>query len=205
LGTDHIDIYLAHHYDESTPLEETLSAFDSLVRDGKIRYYGLCNFTAWQTCKAIWIADRSGFTPPVCVQNSYSLLDRILEGEMFDLAHDQGLGVMAYSPLAIGLLSGIYSADASPPKNSLWGRRWRHRFEGRLDGVPDRVLKTLREVATDLGKTPAQVALAWVLAHPEVSVAVMGCDTIRHLDDNLGSIGWTLDDEHLTRLNNVSL
>ena len=179
-------------------------AFDSLLRAGKIRYYGFCNFAAWQTCKALWIADRRGFAPPICVQNAYNLIDRALENEMFDLVHDQGLGVMAYSPLAVGLLSGVYSRGTPPPPGTLWGSRWLDRFEGRLDGAPGLVLNVVREVAAELEKTPAQVALAWVLAHSEVSVAIVGCDRLEHLDDNLGAVGWTLGDEHIARLNHQS-
>ena len=106
LGTDHLDIYLAHHPDPSTPLEETVTAFDRLVRDGKIRYYGFCNFKAWQAARALWVADRSGLEPAVCLQAPYNLIDRELEDEVFGLVRDQGLAVMAYSPLAVGLLTG---------------------------------------------------------------------------------------------------
>ena len=205
LGTDHIDIYLAHVFDESTPLEETVRAFDDLVRSGKVRYAGCCNFTAWQVCKALWLADRIHAAPFICVQNPYHLLNRDLEREMFGLVRDQGLGVMVYSPLAIGLLSGIYSPDRPPPSGSLWATAgYRGRFSAAMQGASGEVVSTVIELAKELGRTPAQLAIAWVLSHPEVTVAITGGDTIGHLDDSLGSVGWTLDDSVRQKLDVVS-
>lgn len=201
LGTDRIDIYLAHHPDPTTSIYETVSAFDQLITDGKIRYYGLCNFKAWQTSKALWTADKHGLDPAACVQASYNLIDRSLEHEVLELVRDQNLGVMAYGTLAVGLLSGVYSADAPPPKDRLWGSKWRDRFEGRLQGKAGLVLQVIQEVGEELGKTRAQVATGWVLANPAVSVAIMGCDDVTQLDENLGSIGWEFSDEQLERLN----
>ena len=110
---------------------------------------------------------------------------------------------MAYSTLAVGLLSGDYTPDDPPPPDSLWGSRWRDRFAGRLDGHAGRILQAVRQIGTELGKTPAQIATAWVLSNPTVSVAIMGCDEVAQLDENLGSIGWSLSEEHLNRLNTV--
>ena len=204
LDTDHLDVYLVHRYDETTPLEETLSALDTLVRDGKIRYFGVCNFTAWQVCKALWASDRRSQESLICVQNPYSLMNRSLESEMFGLVADQGLGVMAYSPLAVGLLSGAYSADAPAPENSLWATNRDAAFSTALEGDRGRTLSVVQEVARETGKTPAQVALAWVLSHPEISVAITGGDTVAHLEDNLGAIGWQLDPDQIARLNEAS-
>ena len=204
LDTDHLDVYLVHSYDETTPLDETLSALDSLVRDGKIRYFGVCNFTAWQVCKALWTSGRNGQEPLICVQNPYSLMNRSLEDEMFGMVADQGLGLMAYSPLAVGLLSGMYSADEPAPGGSLWATNRKAVFDAALDGDRGRTLAAVQEVARETGKTPAQVALAWVLSHPEVTVAITGGDTIAHLEDNLGAVGWNLDDDQIARLNEAS-
>ena len=203
LGTDHIDIYLAHHPDPTTSLEDTISAFDQLVSDGKIRYYGLCNFKAWETAKALWAAERQGSTPASCVQAAYNLINRSLEDEVLELAAHQDLGVMAYSTLAVGLLSGAYTPDEPPPPDRLWGSRWRDRFDGRLDGRAGRILQAVREIGAELGKTPAQIATAGVLSNPTVSVAIMGCDEVAQLDENLGSVGWSISEEHLNRLNTV--
>ena len=110
---------------------------------------------------------------------------------------------MAYSTLAVGLLSGAYTPDEPPPPDRLWGSRWRDRFDGRLDGRAGRILQAVREIGAELGKTPAQIATAWVLSNPTVSVAIMGCDEVAQLDENLGSVGWSLSEEHLNRLNTV--
>ena len=205
LNTDYIDVYLAHVFDESTPLEETVRALDDLVRSGKVRYAGCCNFTAWQVCKALWLAERISAAPFICVQNPYHLLNRDLEREMFGLVRDQGLGVMVYSPLAIGLLSGIYSPDRPPPSESLWATAgYRERFSAVMQGPSGEVVSTVIELAKELGRTPAQLAIAWVLSHSEVTVAITGGDTIDHLDDSLGSVGWTLDDSVRQKLDELS-
>ena len=139
----------------------------------------------------------------MCVQAPYNLIDRGLEDEVFGLVRDQGLAIMAYSPLAVGLLTGVYSPDEPPPANRLWGSRWRNRFEGKLADRPGRILVAAREIAAELDKTPAQVALAWVLARHEVTVAVFGCDDVKQLDENLGALGCHLSADHLDRLNSL--
>ena len=204
LDTDRIDVYLVHGFDPTTPLEETVRALDDLVRQGKLRYVGCCNFAAWQVCKALWIADRLNAEPFMCVQNPYSLLNRRLENEMFGLVQAEGLGVMAYSPLGVGLLSGTYLPGNLAPAQSLWGTRRKDTFEDTLSGQTASVVETLREVALEAGKTMAQVALAWVLSHSKVTVAITGGDTIEHLEDNLGALGWELSSEHRGRLDEVS-
>ena len=203
LGTDHIDIYLAHHPDPSTPIEETVAAFDRLIQDGKVRYYGFCNYKAWQAARGLWAADRRGLEQAVCLQAPYNLINRALEDEVFGLVRDQALAVMAYSPLAVGLLTGVYSPDEPPPINRLWGSKWRHRFDGRLDGRPGLILAAVREIAAELGKTPAQVSLAWVLARPEVTVAILGCDNTSQVDENLGALEFDLSEDQLDRLNSL--
>ena len=114
LGTDHLDVYLLHQFDDETPVEETVRVLDDLVTSGKTRYIGACNFAAWQVCKFLWTADRVGADPLVTIQNPYSLLNRTLETEMFGLLRDQGLGAMAFSPLGAGLLSGLYTPGRAP-------------------------------------------------------------------------------------------
>jgi aryl-alcohol dehydrogenase-like predicted oxidoreductase len=204
LQTDHVDVYLTHVYDPTTSLEETVRALDEVVRSGKARYVGCCNYAAWQVCRALWLADTQVAHPYVCVQNPYSLLNRELEREMFGLARDRGLGVMAYSPLAVGLLSGAYQPGQPAPDGSLWATRRRDQFARTMQGAVAEVARTVRELATELGKTPAQVAIAWVLAHPEVTCAISGADTEDQLDDVLGSVGWVLPSEARRRLDDVS-
>ena len=204
LGTDRIDVYLLHNYDPDTPLEETLRVLDDLVTAGKVRYVGCCNFAAWQVCKALWTADRINADPFICVQNPYSLLNRSLEAEMFELVRDQGLGVMVYSPLGVGLLSGAYTPSETPPLGSLWSIKDRERYTASVSGPTPAILETVRTIAIERGKSPAQVALNWVISKPEVTVAISGSDSIEQLDDNLGAVGWTLSEEELTRLDEVS-
>lgn len=204
LNTDHIDVYLAHVFDDSTPLEETVRAFDDLVRAGKVRYVGCCNYAAWQAGRALWIANSLKMTPFICVQNPYSLLNRSLEREMFGLVRDQRLGVMAFSPLAVGLLSGAYSPHRPPPVDSLWARRKDWHFAARMGGAAGEVISTLIGLAAELGKTPAQLALAWVLSHPEIPVAILGADTAIHVEENVGAVGWTLDERSKENLDVVS-
>ncbi len=205
LKTDYIDVYLIHAFDAGTPQEETIRALDDLVRSGKVRYIGCCNHQAWQVCKALWISDKSHAASYMCVQNMYNLLNRDLESDMFGLVQAEGLGVMAYSPLAVGLLSGVYSSDEPPPEGTLWATRYRDEFDRRMSGATGQVISTLKQFASELGKTPAQLAVAWVLSHPEVTVAISGSDTIAQLDDTLGGIGWELDAAIREALDRVSL
>lgn len=204
LDTDHIDIYLVHSFDQHTPQEETIRALDDLVHSGKVRYVGCCNYAAWQVCRALWLADKVNAMPYMCVQNPYSLLNRRLEQEMFGLVRELGLGVMAYSPLAVGLLSGAYKPGEPAPAGSLWATRRKDIFGRTMEGVVADVVKAVYDSAAALGKTPAQVALAWVLSHQEVTVAISGADTIEQLNDNLGGVGWTLPAEVREKLDDVS-
>ena len=204
LGTDYLDVYLVHVFDIHTPLEETIRALDDVVRAGKARYVGCCNYAAWQVVQGQWIAEKRNATPFMCVQNQYSLLQRTPEHELFDVIRTHGLGMMAYSPLGVGLLSGLYHPQTPPPAGTLWGKRDLERYNKLMAGQAGRVIETLFEVAKEVGKTPAQVAIAWVLDHPEVTVAITGGDTGEHLNDNLGGVGWKLDPELRHRLDVVS-
>lgn len=204
IGTDHIDFYLVHGFDDRTPLDESVRALDDLVHSGKVRYVGCCNHEAWQVCKALWVADRLNAIPYMCVQNMYSLLNRHLEKEMFPFLRDAGLGAMAYSPLHIGLLSGLYTPGAPPPPGSLWASRPPEAYAAMAGEAQQKVMATVIELAGELGKTPAQLAIAWVLSHPEITLAITGSDTAEHLDDNLGGVGWTLDEAVRERLDAVS-
>lgn len=204
LDTDHIDVYLIHVTDNTTPQEETIRALDDLVHSGKVRYLGCCNHQAWEVCKALWIAESINATPYMCVQNMYNLLNRDLETEMFGLVREEGLGVMCYSPLSVGLLSGVYATDQPPPDGTLWATRYREEFDRRMSGATGNVIRTLKRLSDEIGKTPAQLAVAWVISHPEVSVAISGSDTIEQLDDTLGGVGWELDAQIREELDDVS-
>ncbi len=205
LQTDHVDVYLVHVFDATTPLEETVRALDDVVKSGKARYVGCCNYAAWQVCRALWIADTLNAYGYMCVQNQYNLLNRQLEVEMFGLVRDRGLGLMAYSPLAAGLLGGAYRPGQPAPAGTLWATRLAHEYDRTMQGPTAQIVKTVQQVAADLGKTEAQVATAWLLSHPEVTCAISGPDTIEQLDDVLGAVGWALPAEVRQQLDAVSM
>ena len=200
LGTDYIDLYFLHRFDPATPMEETLRVLDDLVTSGKVRYVGCSNYQAWQVCKALWLSERMEAAAFVCVQNNYNLLNRHLEREMFPLVRDQGLGLMAFSPLQVGLLSGDYVPGEPPPPGSLWSER-REEFEAVFRGETAAVVETARAVARQRGVSMPQLAVNWVRARDEVSVVITGSDSVEQFDDNRAAFDWELSDEELAQLN----
>ncbi|MGD0497449.1 MAG: aldo/keto reductase [Bryobacteraceae bacterium] len=202
LGADYIDLYQAHSMDSIAPMEETLEAFDTLVRQGKVRYIGCSNFSAWQTMKAVAISQRSGLPRYISQQIQYSLLVRDAEFELIPMGLDQGVGVMAWSPLVFGLLSGKIRRDAPQLP------------EGRLAalGAPIkvdwerlyRIVDVMLAVAAARGVTPAQVALNWVRGKPGVDTVILGARTEDQLRDNLASSAWDLSAEEMARLDEAS-
>jgi aryl-alcohol dehydrogenase-like predicted oxidoreductase len=204
LGTDHIDLYQVHEWDGHTPLEETLSALDSLVQSGKVRYIGASNYAGWHLMKALGISDRRGYERFVSQQIYYSLQARDAESELVPVSIDQGLGILVWSPLAGGLLSGKYRRDAEAPEGT-------RRFAG-WDEPPvhdeDRLYDTidlLVEIADGHGVSAAQVALAWTLGRPAVTSVIIGARTDEQLADNLKAADLVLSDEERKRLDDVSL
>jgi aryl-alcohol dehydrogenase-like predicted oxidoreductase len=204
LDTDRIDVYLLHAFDTETPLEEQFRALDDLVRQGKVRYVGVCNYQAWQVCRALWVQERLNAAPLITVQNQYSLLNRALEVEMFPLLRAMGLGAMAYSPLAVGLLSGAYRLGEPPPAGSYWAARPPDDFARALAGPAGETVNAVRTVAERTGATVAQVALNWVLTRPEITVAISGADTDQQMDENLGAVDVQLSTDDLALLDEVS-
>jgi aryl-alcohol dehydrogenase-like predicted oxidoreductase len=205
LQTDYIDLYLIHQADTSahTPIDETLRAMDDLVRQGKVRYIGCCNLAAWEVCKALWVSDRLHLTPFVGVQNHYNLLDREPERELMPFCRSEGLGMMTYSALAVGLLTGRFRRGTSPPADSPWTQN-QERFEQMLSPEADQVIEAAIRIGAERGKTPAQVAIAWLLSHPEISAAMIGPDSPEQLDEAIGAIGWELSAEERASLDEVS-
>ena len=203
LGTDHIDLYQVHEWDGLTPLEETLSALDALVGSGKVRYVGSSNYTARQLMKSLWISDRDGLESFVSEQIYYSLQARDAENELIPIAVDEGLGVLVWSPLAGGLLSGKYRRGQKAPKGS-------RRFEGWSEPPvhdEDRLYDTidaLVELGERHGVSAAQVALAYTLAKPAVTSVIVGARTEEQLADNLAAAELRLSDDELRRLDDVS-
>jgi aryl-alcohol dehydrogenase-like predicted oxidoreductase len=198
LKTDYIDLYQAHAADPDTPLEETLRAFDDLVRQGKVRYLGLSNHAAWQVALSLGISDRLGLERICCVQPRYNLLYREIESELLPLCRDQGMGVIPYNPLAGGFLTGKYKTleDTTPGgRFSLGGKTgplYRERYwqDAQLEEV-----KKLKEFFAPRSRKLTTVAVAWVLAQPAITCAIVGASKPEQLDDSLAATEMSLDEE----------
>jgi len=207
LGTDYIDLYQVHCWDSATPLEETLSALTDLVRAGKVRYIGVSNFTAWQLMRSLQLSEVHGFERFVCVQPQYSLVERNIEREILPVCLEEGLGVIPWSPLGGGFLSGKYSRDQEPPQGSriseavesmeeYWDRRATERNW--------RVLEVVGRISEETGKSYAQIALNWLLRQEGVTAPIIGARTMDQLEDNLGASGWELDEGQVAELSEAS-
>ncbi len=203
LGTDYIDLYQVHCWDSATPLEETLSALSDLVRAGKVRYVGVSNFTAWQLMKSVSLSDALGFERFVCLQPQYSLVERNIEREVLPVCEEEGLGVIPWSPLGGGFLSGKYRRGEEPPQGSriseavesmeeYWDRRATERNW--------RVLDVVGRISEETGKSYAQISLNWLLRQPAVTAPIIGARTLDQLEDNLGASGWELDEAQVSDL-----
>ncbi len=201
LGTDYIDLYQIHGFDALTPIEETLRALDDLVHSGKVRYLGCSNLAAWQLMKSLWIADKYNLHRFESLQAYYTLAGRDLEREVVPLLQDQNLGLMVWSPLAGGLLSGKYDRDG---KDSGEGRRVNFDFPPVARERAFNVVDVMRDIALDKNVTVAQIALSWLLHQPVVTSVIIGATTIEQLTDNLMAPDVQLSPEELARLQEVS-
>jgi aryl-alcohol dehydrogenase-like predicted oxidoreductase len=202
LQTDWIDIYYLHNVDPETPLEETLRTIEDLVRQGKVRYVGASNHTAAQVIELLWTADRLGLEPISCVQSHYNLLHRWeVEPELLEVCRRFGLGLMTYSPLAVGLLSGRFRRGFPPPADTFWDQE---RVQAALTEPADQVIQALVDLANQRGATPAQLAVAWLLDHPEVSAPIVGADRPEYFDDVVGALTITLTAEERAALDAIS-
>ena len=209
LGTEYIDLYQVHSWWDQLNLEETLGTLDTLVQSGKVRYLGVSNFRGWQLQKALDLSRMRRWEPFVCLQPLYNLLDRGIEYELVPICQNEGLGIITWSPLRGGWLSGKFhrGMTAAPEGTRIetatrlgWSENWdtydnEHTWS---------VLDALLGAAQESGKTPAQVALQWLLQRPGVTAPIIGARNLQQLEDDLGAIGWTLTDEHLKRLNEAS-
>ena len=211
LDTDYIDLYQCHHWDDTTPIDETLATLDGFVRSGKVRYLGCSNFTAAQIVESQWAAQRLGATPFISLQPQYSLLARDLEAEILPTCQRHGLGTLVWSPLGGGVLTGRYRQGAAPDADSRIGRlhasplprarRWADSMlnERNLD-IADHVVKT----AADLNTTPTAVALAWLRQKPGVTSIVIGPRTLDQLHDNLAALTLDLPTQVINHLDEIS-
>ncbi|MBB6114172.1 aryl-alcohol dehydrogenase-like predicted oxidoreductase [Rahnella inusitata] len=203
LNTDYLDLYQLHEWDGLTPLEETLRALDDLVSSGKVRYVGISNFSAWHVMKTLGVADAHHYIRPVSQQIHYTLQAREAEYELLPAAQDQGLGTLVWSPLAGGLLSGKYRRNQAAPEGTRHLADWGEppvRDESALYDVVD----VLVSIAEARGVSAAQIALAWLIARPQVTSVIVGARNESQLQDNLLAAGLTLNNEEIERLNQVS-
>ncbi|QLK26868.1 aldo/keto reductase [Natrinema zhouii] len=197
LGTDYIDLYQIHRWDDETPIEETLSALDSLVEAGKVRYIGASTMSAWKFMKALHAADIDNYERFVSMQCEYNLVDRHEEANALPLCVDQDIGVVPWSPLAGGFLTGKYQRDEEPDS----GRAATDEFmQKRFTEENWAVLERVRDIADAHDATPAQVALAWLLHMDVVDAPIVGPRTIDHLEDTVGALGVDLTDGELEQL-----
>jgi aryl-alcohol dehydrogenase-like predicted oxidoreductase len=204
LQTDHIDLYQPHSFDPETPLEETMRALDDVVRQGKVRYLGCSNYPAWQLALSLGISAAHDWARYDCVQPRYNLLHRDIEAELLPLCRDQGVGVIAYNPLAGGFLTGKYqSLEAVPPEKTRFslgktGDLYRERYwqQAQLEAVQE-----LHTFLQPRGKSLLQVAVAWVLAQPGVTSAIVGASKPEQLDASLAAVKLTLDTEEMDACN----
>jgi aryl-alcohol dehydrogenase-like predicted oxidoreductase len=200
LQMDYIDLYQIHGFDALTPLEETLSALDTLVTSGKVRYIGCSNLTAWQIMKSLSISERRDYAKFISLQAYYTIAGRDIEREIVPLLLDQKLGLMVWSPLAGGLLSGKYTRTSSPAE----GRRISFDFPPvNRERVYD-VVDVMQEIAKAKSATVAQIALTWLLRQPAVSTVIIGAKTTLQLEDNLKAIEVKLDTADLEKLDAAS-
>jgi aryl-alcohol dehydrogenase-like predicted oxidoreductase len=208
LGLDSVDLYQCHAFDALTPLEETLRTLDGMVRDGKIRYYGFSNFTGWQLTKAVHLARAMNLATPVTLQPQYNLLVREIEWEVVPAAQDANLGLLPWSPLGGGWLSGKYKRDQRPSGATRLGEdpnRGMEAFDKRNDeAFTWNVIEAVQDVAEQRDVSMAQVALAWVTDRPGVTSTILGARTVEQLEDNLAGGDLQLDTEETATLNAVS-
>ena len=205
LGTDFIDLYQVHAPDPETPIEETLRALDDLVRAGKVRYIGCSNYPAWRLAEALWTSDKLGLARFDCDQPRYNLLFRMIEDEILPLCMAHGVGVIAYNPLAAGMLTGRYQKGQAVPEGTRFslkrsGELYQRRYwnEPMMDGA-QRVGNFMRQ----RGKSLTHAALAWVLAQPGITSAIVGASRPEQLEDSLRAVDVTLDAEELAACDDV--
>jgi aryl-alcohol dehydrogenase-like predicted oxidoreductase len=203
LKTDYIDVYFMHGYDTLTPADETLRALDDLITSGKVRYIGSSNFTSWQLMKALAVSERERLSRYVVYQGYYSLIGRDYEWDLMPLIQDQHLGLMVWSPLGWGRLTGKIRAGQPLPEGRIKA--------GGDAGGPDvseellfNVIEVLEQIAGETGKGIPQIALNWLLQRPTVSTIIIGARNEEQLKQNLGAVGWKLTSDQIARLDTVS-
>jgi len=203
LGRDYIDLYQVHWWDNSTPIEETLDALNDLVRQGKVRYVGISDFAGWQIARSVSIQQFKGYAPFVSAQMYYSLLGREIEFEVVPVCEYLGLGILAWSPLAGGFLTGKYTKDQPYPSDSRYARMERPflRFDFEKGYF---VVDELKKIAQKYERTVSQVALNWVKSKGFISSIIIGVRSLQQLKDNLGTVEWDLPEDDIEYLDSIT-
>ncbi len=203
LRTDYIDLYQVHRFDPETPLLETISTMTDLIHEGKIHYYGSSNFTAWQIEKALRISESNGLMPLTSSQPRYNILDRDVERELLPVCREEGIGVIPYSPLAGGFLTGKYQIDQPTPKGSRGQLRpeWVQQYQSELNY---RILQELTAISGETGLKMSQLSLAWLLANPAITAPIIGASRIEQLEENIEVVDHPPSNKIIERINDVS-
>ncbi len=191
LDTDYVDLYQVHFPDEDTPIEETMRALDDMVSQGKVRYIGCSNFSAWQVCEAIWTSRTYGLAPFVSVQPPYSMMERAIEAELVPFCREYDVGILPFYPLANGFLTGKYRRGQSAPE----GTRLAESDRGMFTDENFDLLESLDAFSSDRGHTVLELAFAWLLANPNVSSVIAGATRTEQVESNANASGWELSPE----------
>jgi aryl-alcohol dehydrogenase-like predicted oxidoreductase len=203
LKTDHIDIYFIHHFDPLTDMSETLRALDDLVRQGKVLYLGVSNWAAWQIAKALGISEKNVLARFECIEPMYNLLKRQAEVEILPLAESEKIGVIAYSPLAAGLLSGKYSKSVKPSVGRIIEKnQYSKRYSSPLYYE---IVERFTHFAQELGVNPVTLAISWVKSHPAITAPIIGARSITQLESSLAAAEFNMEPEIYERISNLSI
>lgn len=203
LQTDFIDIYYMHRFDPETPLEETLRTFDYLVRQGKVRYIACSNFAAWQIAKANGICENHDWEKLIAVQPPYNLLQRDIEEDIIPYCQQEGLGILTYTPLMGGFLTGKYSKASPPPAGSRFEynpRLWKHASQESNFAL----LEQVENIADDVGIPVSKLAIAWILKNPAITAPIVGASSVEQVEENSRIVEINLDDDAYQRLNELT-
>jgi len=204
LGTDYLDIYYAHHPDNTTPIEETLRAFDSLVQQGKVRYTACSNYRAGQLVRALAVSEQRNLARFDCIQTVYNLITRDIEAELLPTCADEGVGVVVYNPLAGGLLTGKHNGNQPPTADTRFGQNPMY-LERYWSPINFKAVEHLKQIAAAYNRKPAQFALAWVLGNPGIASAIVGASSAAQLAENLGALDVKLSPDETKACDDVWL
>ncbi|GAE24895.1 reductase [Halalkalibacter wakoensis JCM 9140] len=205
LQTDYVDLYQLHVWDHLTPIEETLRTLDDLVSSGKVRYIGCSNFLAWQIMKSLSVSERKGYAKFISVQPQYSLVNREMDREVMSLCLEEGIGVLPWGPLGSGFLSGKYEGLNTPTFGRLSeGLQGESSWENKGLERNFTIVNKVKEIAQEINKTPTQVSLNWLLMKEGITSPIFGARTFEQYRENIGAAGWSLSQEHVNELDEVS-